>query len=82
MTADLTTRDVAGILSCSAKTVLKLANKGRLRGYKCGRDWRFKPHAVESFRQPVAPPAPVTSSAPRIPARRTGTLPGWGDFDR
>lgn len=82
MTTDLTTRDVAGIIGCSAKTVLKLANRGRLRGYKVGRDWRFKQAAVDTFRQPVAPPIPSPTPTSRIQPRRGVGLPGWNDFDR
>lgn len=81
MNTDLTAVDVAATMQCSVKTVLKLANRGRLRGYKLGRAWRFKPHAVESFRQPVVPPAQTATPAQRSQPRRGGTLPGWHDFD-
>ena len=42
----LTIREVAELLKLHPKTVNKLANSGRLPGYKIGRQWRFRKSEV------------------------------------
>ena len=42
----LTIREVAELLKLHPKTVNKLANSGRLRGYRIGRQWRFRKSEV------------------------------------
>ncbi|MFC1889992.1 helix-turn-helix domain-containing protein [Thermodesulfobacteriota bacterium] len=39
---DMTTIEVARVLDMSPDTVADFARKGLLRGYKVGRQWRFK----------------------------------------
>lgn len=79
-TPDLSTADVAHELSCSLKTVLRLAKTGKLPGYKVGRDWRFRRSAVDAFRRPIDP-SPTTRAEQRVTAQRGSELPGWHDFD-
>ena len=38
----LTIREVADLLKLHPKTVNKLANSGKLPGYRIGRQWRFR----------------------------------------
>ena len=42
----LTIREVADLLKLHPKTVNKLANSGRLPGYRIGRQWRFRKSEV------------------------------------
>ena len=42
----LTIREVAGLLKLHPKTVNKLANSGKLPGYRIGRQWRFRKSEV------------------------------------
>lgn len=77
--ADLTVHEVADQLGCSEKTIYKLAHK--LRGYKVGRDWRFRQPAIDAFKRPVPEPEQPSTPTRRVPAKRTSTLAGWHDFD-
>lgn len=38
----LTIREVADLLKLHPKTVNKLANSGKMPGYRIGRQWRFR----------------------------------------
>lgn len=79
---DLHACDVAITLSCSVKTVHKLALKGKLRGYKCGAQWRFKQADVDAFRRPAPIAEQPAAPMPRVtPSRRGRDLPGWYDYD-
>ena len=42
----LTIREVADLLKLHPKTVNKLANSGKLPGYRIGRQWRFRKSEV------------------------------------
>jgi len=80
-TNDLTTPEVAALFNCSPKTVCRLAKRGKLPGYRVGRDWRFTPDAVRNFRRPVDPPHNPIPKSRVLASSRGKHLPGWGDFD-
>jgi len=42
----LTIREVADLLKLHPKTVNKLANSGKVPGYRIGRQWRFRKSEV------------------------------------
>lgn len=42
----LTVKEAAAYLRLSEMTVLRLANQGRIRGAKIGRQWRFEKDAI------------------------------------
>lgn len=79
---DLTAADVATQMQFSAKTVLRLAKKGVLRGYKVGHRWRFQQTDVDACRRRLAVDnsEPIVQR-PRMKARAGGHLPGWHDYD-
>ena len=79
MATDLTARDVAAQMQVSPKTVLRLAHQ--LRGYKVGRQWRFRQTGVDAFRKPVPQPQQPSAPTSRVRAKRDADLPGWHDFD-
>jgi excisionase family DNA binding protein len=78
---DLTVAQVAAVMQCAEKTVRKLAARGKLRGYRVGREWRFEPSEVQAFRQRRQRTAPPASQKPKVPTRAGGHLPGWYDYD-
>ena len=44
-----TIKQVAGLLSVNERTVYRLANAGKLPGFKVGGHWRFLPADVEEW---------------------------------
>lgn len=78
---DLTVSQVASALTCSKKTVLRLARAGDLRGYKLGRVWRFTAAEVDAFRRRHHQAEPFIPQKPRVRARAGGHLAGWYDYD-
>jgi len=45
----LTLKDVAELLKLSEKTIYRLAQAGRLPGFKAGGQWRFDKSDIESW---------------------------------
>jgi excisionase family DNA binding protein len=45
----MTPTEAAALLQLSAKTVIKLANEGKIPGKKFGERWRFVPSVLEAF---------------------------------
>lgn len=43
------TDDVARYLNVHRKTVINLVERGELRGYRVGRNWRFRKSDVEAY---------------------------------
>ena len=43
------TDDVARYLNVHRKTVINLVERGELRGYRVGRNWRFRRDDVEAY---------------------------------
>jgi excisionase family DNA binding protein len=43
------TNAVAHYLDVDRKTVISLVERGELRGYRVGRNWRFRKNDVEEF---------------------------------
>jgi excisionase family DNA binding protein len=64
-----TTKEAAAFLSWDEETVKRWARKGRLRGEKLGREWRFVPDDVRALLQPVH----VTAQAAIVEAQMNAT---------
>lgn len=47
----LRSKDVAHILDCSPEDVLELARRGKLKGTKTGRYWRFRLEDVMAYKK-------------------------------
>jgi excisionase family DNA binding protein len=45
----MTVRDVAGFLSVDEKTIYRLAQKGKLPGFKVAGTWRFQLEDIQSW---------------------------------
>jgi excisionase family DNA binding protein len=45
----MTVRDVAGFLSVDEKTIYRLAQQGKLPGFKVAGTWRFQPEDIQSW---------------------------------
>ena len=45
----LDVHEVAVVLDCCVATVRREANRGRLKGVKCGSRWRFQPEDVAAY---------------------------------
>ncbi|MDP3717136.1 MAG: helix-turn-helix domain-containing protein [Acidobacteriota bacterium] len=82
MTPDRTVTEVASELQCSPKKVRRLAAAGTLPAYRLGRDWRFRPNAVEQLRQRLAhkPVDTALQAVDRVAPRTGGRLKGWNKF--
>ncbi len=44
--------EVAERLGCSVRTVHRELRRGKLRGYRVGRDWRVSPEALVEYEHP------------------------------
>ena len=47
----LRSKDVAHILDCSPDDVIEVARKGKLKGSKTGRYWRFRQEDVLAYKK-------------------------------
>jgi len=45
----MTVRDVAGFLAVDEKTIYRLAQQGKLRGFKVAGTWRFQVQDIEGW---------------------------------
>lgn len=45
----MTVRDVASFLSVDEKTIYRLAQKGKLPGFKVAGAWRFQPQDIQRW---------------------------------
>jgi len=75
--------DVMTRLGVSRKTVLLLIARGKLRGFKVGRQWRFDPADVTAFVE--AQKAEVTPRVVQTPApafRATASSVRWKGSER
>lgn len=45
----MTVRDLAGFLSVDEKTIYRLAQQGKLPGFKVAGTWRFQPEDIQSW---------------------------------
>ena len=45
----LKTKDVAHVLDCSPDDIILLAQRGKLKGFKQGRFWRFRMDDVQAY---------------------------------
>jgi excisionase family DNA binding protein len=51
----LTVKEAALRLKVTEKTIKAWLNKGQLKGYKAGRQWRITPGAIQEFLQANRP---------------------------
>lgn len=52
------TDDVARYLNVHRKTVINLVERGELRGYRVGRNWRFRKSDVDAYLEQQREPKP------------------------
>ena len=52
------TDDVARYLNVHRKTVINLVERGELRGYRVGRNWRFRKSDVDQYLERQQEPKP------------------------
>jgi excisionase family DNA binding protein len=52
------TDDVARYLSVHRKTVINLVERGELKGYRVGRNWRFRKSDVDAYLERQQEPKP------------------------
>jgi excisionase family DNA binding protein len=52
------TDDVARYLNVHRKTVINLVERGELRGYRVGRNWRFRKSDVDEYLERQQEPKP------------------------
>ena len=52
------TDDVARYLNVHRKTVINLVERGELKGYRVGRNWRFRKGDVEAYLERQQAPKP------------------------
>ena len=45
----MTVRDVAGFLAVDEKTIYRLAQQGKLPGFKVAGTWRFQPQDIQGW---------------------------------
>jgi len=55
---EMTTDDVAHYLNVHRKTVINLVERGELRGYRVGRNWRFRKSDVDEYLERQREPKP------------------------
>ncbi len=55
---EMITDDVAHYLNVHRKTVINLVERGELRGYRVGRNWRFRKSDVEAYLERQQAPKP------------------------
>ncbi len=65
----LTPTDVANSLQVNERTVTQWLRKGRLRGFKLGKEWRISPDDLQAFLEASANMPP---DKPRSIAKRSG----------
>ncbi len=49
MTEILNVKQVREILDLSERTIFRLISKGKLKGFKAGREWRFEQKDIDAF---------------------------------
>jgi excisionase family DNA binding protein len=63
----MTVTEVAEYLRCHPSTIYKLLKKGEIPAFRIGADWRFKPEAIDQWRESqtnrieVLPPEATTA---------------------
>jgi len=77
----MTAKEVGAYLKLPMTTLYEMAAKGRLRGVKCGRQWRFMESDVLNYLHGIpAPqagvPGPEKRNAPRIKCALSAVLTG------
>ena len=74
--------EAAGMLKVSRSTFTRMLTQGRVRGFKVGRQWRFRRSDLGKFSQ-MAHPSAAAVSIPDIEAalKKLPTVPGEDEFE-
>lgn len=65
-----TPQEVAALWQCCIETVYDLLRRGRLKGFKIGRDWRVPESAIQAYEQAPENQIATTYSKPENDRRR------------